>query len=378
MNGPLVTIVTPSFNQGHFIPATIESVLAQDYPHIEYIVMDGGSTDSTAAAVRPYLDRLRFFSEPDRGQAHAINKGFQMARGEFVAWINSDDLLLPGAVSRAVQALSLHPSAGAIYGDGYQIDFHGNVKQQFPFTEPFNLWKLTFLYDYILQQTVFFRRDCLESLGWLNEDLHFAMDWDILVRLGKRYGLVYIPALLGSLREYDDAKSFAGGARRFAELARLLHAQTGVRRPPGWWFYGLDTYDKIWSARIRRFLPGPPGRLLANRFVQLCRHRIHHVQHHSQGLYPGGWAARTLHWMLPACYSAVTLRGLVPPGIPRQHLRIFVDGILAVRHEAHPGDFTVDIPLPASRQPALIRVEASAVSGPDRFAWRLLGFDGRP
>jgi glycosyltransferase involved in cell wall biosynthesis len=377
VNGPLVTIVTPSFNQGHFIAATIESVLAQDYPHIEYIVMDGGSTDSTADAVRPYLDRLLFLSEPDRGQTHAINKGFQMARGEIVAWINSDDLLLPGAVSRAVEALRLHPSTGAIYGDGYQIDFDGNIKQQFPFTEPFNLWKLTFLYDYILQQTVFFRRDCLASLGWLNEDLHFGMDWDILVRLGKQHGLVYIPALLGCLREYDEAKSFAGGARRFAELARLLHAQTGLRRPPGWWFYGLDTYDKIWSARIRRWLPGPLGRLLATRFVQLCRARIHHVQHHSQGLYPGGWVARTLHWMMPACYSAAILRGFVPEGIARQQFRVFVNNALAARHELPPGDFSIELPITPTREPALLRIEASSVSGPSRFAWRLLGFDGR-
>ncbi len=101
---PLVTIVTPSFNQGRFIRETIESVLTQDYPHVEYIIMDGASTDETADVVRPYLDRVRFISEPDRGQSHAINKGFALARGEIVAWLNSDDLFLPGAIRHAVDA----------------------------------------------------------------------------------------------------------------------------------------------------------------------------------------------------------------------------------------------------------------------------------
>src|SRR5579872_2956802 len=114
---PLVTIVTPSYNQGRFIRATIESVLTQDYPNIEYIIMDGASTDETADVVRPYLDRLTFVSEPDRGQSHAINKGFARARGEIVAWLNSDDLFLPGAVRRAVEAFRAAPQSGVVYGE---------------------------------------------------------------------------------------------------------------------------------------------------------------------------------------------------------------------------------------------------------------------
>src|SRR4051794_8626300 len=99
---PVVTVVTPSYNQGSFIRATIESVLRQDYPHIEYIVMDGGSTDETASVVKDYASRLKFISERDRGQSHAINKGFRTAKGDILAWLNSDDLFLPGAVEAAV------------------------------------------------------------------------------------------------------------------------------------------------------------------------------------------------------------------------------------------------------------------------------------
>jgi glycosyltransferase involved in cell wall biosynthesis len=390
VSGPLVTIVTPSYNQGHFIAATIESVLSQDYPHIEYIIMDGGSTDSTAEAVRPYQDRLTFVSEKDRGQTHAINKGLRMAKGEVVAYLNSDDTLLPGAVSRAVAALGRNPEVGAIYGDGFQIDYHGKVKQQFPFTEPFNLWKLTYVLDYILQQSVFFRRACVEEVGWFNEDLHFGMDWDILVRLGKRYGLVYVPETFGCLREYDEAKSFAGGARRFAELSRLLRSQTGEKYPPGWWFYGLDTYDKIWSDRIRRWIPGAAGRYLAMRFTHAGRAGIDRAQHHSQGIFQDGWAAKTVHWMMPACYSHVVIRGVLPgwAKLDKQRFRIYVNGRLTREEQPGPGEFAITVPIQPGPQPesAVLRVEAESVVVPSQLglgadsralAWQILGFEGK-
>ena len=117
MSGPLVTVVTPSYNQGHYIRATIESVLSQDYPNLEYIIMDGGSTDATASVVKDYASRLTFISERDRGQSHAINKGFQRARGTIVSWLNSDDIYLPGAIGKAVEAFERNPAAGAVYGE---------------------------------------------------------------------------------------------------------------------------------------------------------------------------------------------------------------------------------------------------------------------
>src|SRR5947209_8247056 len=120
MDTPLVTVVTPSLNQGQFIRATIESVLSQDYPNFEYIIMDAGSTDETAAVVKDYASRLTFISEKDRGQSHAINKGFRMARGEVLSWLNSDDTFLPGSIRTAVTGFLRNPAAGAVYGEGYQ------------------------------------------------------------------------------------------------------------------------------------------------------------------------------------------------------------------------------------------------------------------
>ncbi|HLA97025.1 MAG TPA: glycosyltransferase family 2 protein, partial [Anaerolineales bacterium] len=130
---PLVSIVTPSFNQGRFLEETIQSVLAQDYPRIEYLIVDGGSTDGSLEIIRRYADRLGWWvSEPDRGQTEALNKGFARARGEIFAWLNSDDTYLPQAVSEAVAYLQAHPEAGMVYGDANLVDEHGRVIGKFP------------------------------------------------------------------------------------------------------------------------------------------------------------------------------------------------------------------------------------------------------
>jgi glycosyltransferase involved in cell wall biosynthesis len=255
LNQPLVTIVTPSYNQGGFIRATIESVLSQDYPRIEYIIMDGGSTDETARVAAEYAERLTWISEKDRGQSHAINKGFQMARGEIVAWLNSDDILLPGAVSAAVKAFERAPDAGAIYGEGYLMDREGRFTRRFPYTEPLVMWKLVYLSDYILQQATFFRRDAIEAVGWLDESLHYTMDWDVLIKLAKRFGLYYTPDFLGALREYPEAKSSAGGEERIEEIRRMLERHTGLKRAPGYWTYGFDTWQRAWRYQLERASP---------------------------------------------------------------------------------------------------------------------------
>src|SRR5262249_45140624 len=133
---PLVSIVTPSFNQGRFIRETIESVLLQDYPNLEYMVIDGGSTDETVSILERYRDRFFWVSEPDRGQAHAINKGWKRAKGDILAWLNSDDMYLPGAISNAARYLVDHPEIGLVYGDGYHVAEDGRMLSLYP-TERF-------------------------------------------------------------------------------------------------------------------------------------------------------------------------------------------------------------------------------------------------
>jgi len=358
---PVVTVVTPSYNQGEFIRATIESVLSQDYPRLEYIVMDGGSTDRTAAIAAEYAGRLTWISEKDRGQAHAINKGFQRAQGEIVAWLNSDDILLPGAVSRAVAAFSAaaavpatpSPPPAAIYGEGYLMDRAGRLTGRFPATEPFNLWKLVYLSDYILQQSTFFRRDALEQIGWLDENLHYALDWDLLIRLGKRFGLRYVPHYFGALREYPEAKSFAGGRKRIEEIRRVLERHTGLKRAPGYWTYGLQMRQSYWKECLERRSPRwlrAPATLASFFLYVATAATIMLILRHSQGLYVDRWVARRLKWMLPEGSGDVILRGHLPDDsrLRRQQLTVRAAGRELGRWPVGPGPFALRFPAPAA------------------------------
>lgn len=347
---PLVTIVTPSFNQARFIGATIESVLSQDYANIEYIVMDGGSTDGTGGVVAPYSDRLTFISEPDRGQADAINKGLQMANGSIVAYLNSDDLLLPGAVTAAVTALLEDPDLGAVYGEGYRIDADGNVIARFEVTEEFNLWKLVNVSDYILQQTVFWRRSVFDTIGFFDLDLHYGLDWEMLMRTGKRFFMGYLPQFMGCLREYPEAKTSAGGAQRFREIAKILRRESSSRFPPAYFIYGLDTYEKIACRRIDwLFSWWPPlARKLRNAVVRLSHHYIGRFAVHSQGLYSDGWAAPRAHYMLPPCNGRfIELMVTLPAvNIDRQTIAVRSAGRTFARESFGGGTYTLSVPVP--------------------------------
>lgn len=361
-DAPLVTIVTPSYNQGRFIGETIESVLTQDYPHIEYIIMDGGSRDETAEVAARYADRLTFISEKDRGQSHAINKGFQRARGEIVAWINSDDTLLPGAVRRAVAALAAHPEAAASYGEGYLMDEAGFPTCRFPHTQPFDMYRLSHISDYILQQSVFFRRAALEEIGWVREDLHYAMDWDLLIRLGQRWPLHYEPAYFGCLREYGEAKTFSGGGRRIAEITRMLREHTGQKWPAGVLLYGMGTYEAIVCQSIAQRLRNWPAlseRLqLAVSFIlraamaTMYRHIPGTVQ--QAGWYLDGLCGPSMMRVLPGGEGVLTLVGRVPSTawLNGQRLEVSVNGTTMLAAPVK-GEFRLRLPVSVRRQDLL-------------------------
>jgi len=375
---PLVSVVTPSYNQGRFIRATIESVLSQDYPHVEYIVMDGGSTDETASVVKDYASRLTFISEKDRGQSHAINKGFQMARGSILSWLNSDDLYLPGSIQTAVSGFSRNPAAGALYGEGYLIDGSGNITGRFPWTEPFNLWKLAYLSDYILQQTVYFRRDVLEEVGPLDENLHYTMDWDILIRIGMKYGLAYIPEYMGCLREHPEAKSSAGGKQRTREIREMLRRHTGLRNSPGYVVYGLDTAHQLWCRRVERmFTPGlKPIAAILQYGIRLAAGRIIlRTVTNSQGLYTDGWAGPRLRYMLPPGNGPVVIEGTLPPDrddLYGQRLYISANGRELCAFDVQFGDFRFVVNPPSERRDRPLHLEIRALRSymPGRFTLR--------
>jgi Glycosyl transferase family 2 len=353
VESPIVSVVTPSYNQGPFIRATIESVLSQDYPHLEYIITDGGSTDETAAIAREYGSRLEFISEPDRGQSHAINKGFVRAKGDVLAWLNSDDLLLPGAVSTAVRALQGNPDAGLVYGDGYIIDRAGNVACPFPHTREPDLWRLVHLSDYILQQSVFIRREVLDDVGYVDEALRYALDWDLLIRIGLKYRLAHIPDCLGCIREYPETKSSSGGAERVQELHAVLRKHTGLVLPPGSIVYGLDTYAGIVCRELQRCTPGlarPLGSVLEKAVRFVAGNIVSRTLLHSQGLYSDGWAGKTLLYMLRSGCRSVRIEGFVPETVGQlrgQELQVMCNGTPLGKYSVQTGKFGIEIEIPA-------------------------------
>lgn len=213
MNNPKVSIITPSFNQGRFIEDTIISVLNQGYPNIEYIVIDGASSDNTLEILKKYDKKIVWKSEPDNGQTQAINKGLKMATGEILAWQNSDDTYLPETVSIIVDFLLKNPDVGMVYGYFNYIDHNG----RFLLTKKI----IDFNYRQFVcgrftpnQPGVFFRKSVLEEVGYLNEDFNYSMDTELYCRIGKKFKILLIPKVLGNFRIYPQSKSGQKASKR--------------------------------------------------------------------------------------------------------------------------------------------------------------------
>lgn len=226
---PLVSIVTPSFNQAQFLEETIQSILDQDYPYKEYIIIDGGSTDGSLEIIQRYADKLAFWiSEPDRGQTDAINKGFARTKGEIFAWLNSDDTYLPSAVSEAVDFLSSHPDVGMVYGDANLIDEYGQVIGRFPAGQT-DYQRLRRGYVHIPQQAAFFRGSLWKQVGPLDPTFFFAMDYDLWVRLARLAPLQYLPRLWANFRLHGGGKSVVADDRCWPEMLRVHQREGGSR-----------------------------------------------------------------------------------------------------------------------------------------------------
>lgn len=226
---PLVSIITPSYNQANFLEETICSVLDQGYPNLEYIIVDGGSTDGSLEIIQKYADRLAWWvSEPDQGQTDAINKGFSQAKGEILAWLNSDDTYLPGAVAEAVGYLQAHPEIGTVYGDANLIDDEGNVIGRFLAKQTDN-HRLMRGYVHIPQQATFFRKELWRKVGPLDPTFFFAMDYDLWVRLSQHAPLKYYSRLWANFRLHGGAKSIEADDRCWPEMVRVHRREGGSR-----------------------------------------------------------------------------------------------------------------------------------------------------
>ena len=228
MTRPLISIITPSFNQARYIETTIRSVLDQDYPALEYIIVDGGSHDGSAEIIQRHAARLAWWvSEPDKGQTDAINKGFSQARGEILAWINSDDTYEPGALSAAADYFTQHPKAGLVYANTNFIDENGRKIGRFPAAQT-DYRRLKQGYVHIPQQAAFFRADLWRQVGPLDPDFYFAMDYDLWVRLAKLVPPVYLPTQTwANFRLHTSGKTITADDRCWPEMLKVHYRDGG-------------------------------------------------------------------------------------------------------------------------------------------------------
>jgi glycosyltransferase involved in cell wall biosynthesis len=225
---PLVSIITPSFNQARYLEATIKSVLGQDYPRLEYIIVDGGSTDGSVDIIQKYLNRITWWiSEKDKGQTDALNKGFARAKGEVFAWLNSDDTYNPGAISAAVKYLSEHPEIAMVYSDCNYVNEEGRVIGQFPAAQT-DYRRLRQGYVHIPQQTMFFRARYWHELGPLDPSFYFAMDYDLWTRIARRSPLQYVKGQTwANFRIHGAGKTTAADDRCWPEMLRVHYRNGG-------------------------------------------------------------------------------------------------------------------------------------------------------
>ena len=273
-----ISIVTPSLNQCGFIPEMLASLNCQDYPDWEHVVFDAGSTDGSVQVWREWEGkvrsesegvtsesesesgngerRVRVFVEPDRGQSDAINKGMRVATGEIVGWLNADDVFLPSALAKVAEAFEKNPDAVVVYGVGAKTDLGGQIFKKVPFRE-FCPKRLSYAFGAV-QPAMFFRRDAYWKVGGLDESLHYAMDWDLLLKLAKIGKVVAIPDHLANIRYYPETKTNTGGWKRMREIARIARSHNGA----------LDR--NYLSFQIRDLLARQSMRLLHRLFDHIC------------------------------------------------------------------------------------------------------------
>lgn len=221
-----VSIITPSYNQGRFIETTIQSVLNQGIADIEYIVVDGGSTDETLSILQRYTNQLRWVSEKDQGQADAVNKGLRATSGNIIGWLNSDDIYYPNAVQTVCDYFQAHPDVDVIYGNSYEIDHDGKILNLYPIRS----WDIDVLkvQCFISQPATFFRRRVIEKVGVLDPQLCFCLDYEYWLRLAlKQARFAYLPEVLAGSRIYPETKSSRFYLQAHYETINMLQKKLG-------------------------------------------------------------------------------------------------------------------------------------------------------
>jgi glycosyltransferase involved in cell wall biosynthesis len=231
---PRISVITPSYNQGKYIERTIQSVLTQEVQGLEYLVIDGGSTDETPEILKRHGDRFFWVSERDQGHADAINKGITRSSGPIVGWLNSDDIYYPGALATVLEFFDAHPDVDVVYGDAQHIDEYDAVIDKYP-TEPWN-WDRLLEICFISQPAAFLRRRAFDRWGLMDPALRQSMDYEYWIRLGKQgVRFTYLPELLAATRLHSEA--FTVGSRVACHTAINNFMRRHFGKTPDRWIF---------------------------------------------------------------------------------------------------------------------------------------------
>jgi glycosyltransferase involved in cell wall biosynthesis len=249
---PKITVITPSYNQGEFLEDTFRSVLDQNYPNLEYFVVDGGSTDNSVEIIKRYEKHFDWWvSQKDRGQSHAINKGLERATGDLVIWLNSDDFFYPNALDYVSQAYQAHPEAGLFIGNGTIADRQGKRQHRYSKTLAWDYDVLLKGANYILQPATFLARRVFQEQGFIDEKITYGMDLELWLRVGNKYPVVTIDEELAAFRWYPEVKSVAGGFKEWISMYEMTRKYCKDPITPG---LVLELFKKLQDPNIQPYV----------------------------------------------------------------------------------------------------------------------------
>ena len=367
-------MVTPSLNQAKFITEAIESVLSQDYPHVEYIVVDGGSTDGTQEILRRYGDRLRWVSRSDRGQADAVNRGVALAHGEIIGWLNSDDAYVPKALAKVARVFASSSDVAVVYGEADHVREDGLLYGPYP-TMPFDPSRLAET-CFICQPAAFVRRKYLHEVGGVDANLHYCMDYDLWIRMARRYRFTYLPEVLARSRLHKDAKTLASRRKALRETIGTIRRHYGL--VPFEWAYAYADHlfnrsrrDVLIANRPSVFAMGASVALALwlnrarpsywpeclRRAARRALLRLPFSRRTFESRWGDGWVSLRYLGEVRRIADAgtIVIHGRHEmPGRRFLELCVFVEDVSIGTHVVRTrGPFTIEVPLPAIDKPTL-------------------------